>query len=205
MAEKACSLGIDILALTDHNSAMNCPAFADACIRSGITGIFGLEISSMEEIHLLALFPTPEAAEEMGAWVSTHYMGFDNNPEKMGDQVYLDKEENILGEVKINLAQGASTCSMEQIELEIHNREGLFIPAHIDRPSFSLISQLGFIPEGHYDALECVDRTSFNSLDYPVITGSDAHYIQDMGKRAFPLDSPGKDFKSLAYALKNKR
>jgi len=194
LARKAREKGIDILALTDHNSALNCPAFEAACKEMDILGIFGLEITTIEEIHVLALFEQVSQALDMGECISRHYSSFPNRPEKMGDQVYVDAEENILGEVELNLAQGASAFTLEDLGKEIHDREGLFIPAHIDRPSFSLISQLGFIPAGPYNALEAMNRQSFSLQPYPVICGSDAHYIQDIGKRSFTIQCEEKSF-----------
>lgn len=202
MVQQAKSLGIDILGLTDHNSALNCPAFASACRDAGICGVFGLEITTMEEVHVLALFEEVDQALNLGKLVEGNYEGFPNIPDKMGDQVFVDEEENILGEVRINLAQGATMLGLEQWEQEIHKRNGLFIPAHVDRPAFSLISQLGFIPEGHYDALEWFHMGSEQNLNYPAISGSDAHYLQDMGKRSISVDCSGKSFQELKAGLK---
>lgn len=195
--------GIEILALTDHNSALNCPAFEAACKEADILGIFGLEITTVEEIHVLALFEKVSQALDMGECISRHFNSFPNQPDKMGDQVYVDAEENIAGEVEQNLAQGASDFSLEDLGKEIHAREGLFIPAHIDRPSFSLISQLGFVPSGPYDALEALDRNTFSLQPYPVISGSDAHYLQDIGKRSFTINCRERNFFSIKKSLKS--
>ncbi|MDA3852097.1 MAG: PHP domain-containing protein [Spirochaetaceae bacterium] len=203
MAFKAKELGIDALALTDHNSALNCPAFAAACKEAGILGIYGMEITSCEEIHILALFETPEEALHLDRFLTPHYKGFKNIPEKMGDQIYLDEDENILGEVEINLAQGASSLTMEDLGNEIHKRGGLFIPAHIDRPSFSLISQLGFIPQGSYDALETVNIPWTNPQGRTLISGSDSHYLDDMGKRSFQWESEETTYRGLILAIKS--
>lgn len=202
LVQEACNNGIEILALTDHNSALNCPAFKAACDEKGILGIFGLEITTMEEIHVLALFEEVSQALEMGEFIKEHFSSFPNNPDKMGDQVYVDENENILGEVEMNLAQGASDLNLEDLGREIHSRKGLFIPAHIDRPSFSLISQLGFIPHAPYDALEAIDRVNFSLQPYPLICGSDAHYLQDVGKRSFQISLEEKSFQVLKRNLK---
>lgn len=201
MAAKAKELGIEILGLSDHNSALNCRAFERACLDVGIVPLLGMEITTQEELHCLAFFESLELVLEMNHWVEERFQGFPNNPDKFGDQVYLDEDENILGEVELNLAQGACLCSLDELGMKIHSMDGLFIPAHVDRPSFSLISQLGFIPEDNYDALEAVNPQSLPSLPYRIIRGSDAHFLDDMGKRTTLIELETANFSSLRRAL----
>ena len=104
--------GLDVIALTDHNTALNTPAFMSACNKVGIFGIYGLEITSSEEAHVLALFKKPETAMEMGKIIYKSLLSIPNDPDKWGDQVYLDDDENILGEVDKYLTGGASIYSV---------------------------------------------------------------------------------------------
>ncbi|MDC7221059.1 MAG: PHP domain-containing protein [Spirochaetales bacterium] len=194
---------LDIVALTDHNSALNCPAFRSACSEFGLYPLFGMEVTTAEELHCLALFGRPEEALRFGDFIAKHYVGPGNIPEKFGDQVYLDEEENILGEVEVNLTQGACDLGLSELGREIHNYGGLFIPAHIDRPSFSVASQLGFLPPDDYDALEVTQPQGLlDTGDFPRTAGSDAHYPEDIGKRCTELDVTELSFHAIGKALK---
>ena len=195
IARTARERGLKMAALTDHNSALNIPAFAAACAAEGITGIYGLEANTREEAHVLCLFETPEAALALGEFLYPLLPPIPNNPLKMGDQVYVDEEENILGEVEKWLPGGAD-IGLEELLEEVHSRGGLFIPAHIDRPAYSIPSQLGFLPPLAYDALESVTFPTPVPL-YPgaprIIQNSDAHYPGDVAKRytEFEMNTPG--------------
>jgi len=185
---------VHIAALTDHNSALNCPAFDAACREFDITALFGIEAQGQEECHILCLFAEPEPALELGKELYDLMPPVMNVPEKMGDQVYVDENEDIAGEVDKYLITSAE-IGMEDLSRRVLELGGLVIPAHVDRPSFSLTSQLGFIPDGPWDALEVVrmpDRSQYvNVLDtrnYPLITSSDAHFVEHIGRRAFDLD-----------------
>lgn len=187
------------MALTDHNCARNAPAFEAACRSFGIVPIFGLEVTSREEVHLLTLFPSVEDALAFDSWVYGLLPEIPNDPEKFGDQVVVDEEEVIVEEVEKFLLPGIG-ASIEEIGEQTHHRGGLFIPAHIDRSSFSMISQLGFLPPGAYDAVE-ITKWPPASGDYPLVCDSDAHYLEDIGKRTFTFDAPAASFESLKEAL----
>ena len=108
IALEAKKKGLDVIALTDHNSALNSMAFRSACNSVGIFAIYGVEITSSEEVHVLALFKNPESAIKIGEKVYKSLVSIKNDPEKWGDQVYLDDDENILGEVEKYLTGGGS-------------------------------------------------------------------------------------------------
>ena len=202
---------IQLAALTDHNTALNCPAFAKCCTDAGIAALYGMEAQTAEELHVLCLFPILKVAVDFCSEWYDSLPDIRNKPEITGDQVYVDENDEIVGEVEKYL---------------IHKAGGLVIPAHVDRPAFSMMSQLGAIVEGSWDALEFVrpqvlqeqrararasllvsehrkeneqmelhnKRQSVSALEiklpapYPVITSSDAHYVEHIGRRAFELD-----------------
>ena len=202
IAIEAKNKGIDVIALTDHNSALNCPAFRAACNSAGIFGIYGIEITSSEEAHVLALFKTPEIAMEMGAKVYKSLVSIKNNPEKWGDQVYLDYDENILGEVDKYLTGGASTYSISELLEMTLDLGGMFIPAHIDKPQFSIKSQLGFLPNDNFTAVGLtILPTKMKLNDIPYITNSDAHYLHNIGDRSFNLEIEDLSFSSIKKAI----
>ena len=207
IARTARERGLKMAALTDHNSALNIPAFAAACAVEGITGVYGLEVNTREEAHVLCLFETPEAALALGSFLYPLLPDIPNNPLKMGDQVYVDQKENILGEVEKWLLGGAD-IGLEELLEEVHSRGGLFIPAHIDRPAYSIPSQLGFLPSLAYDALESVTVPTSVPL-YPgaprVIQNSDAHYPEDVAKRTTNFEMETCGWTGLVEALRISR
>jgi len=203
LVDEAVRKGIEILGLTDHNAVDNLPAFDVCCRRAGILPVFGLEVTGREEAHLLCLFGELKPAMEFGYLVYESLMTVMNDPESMGDQIIVDEDENILGEAEKFLIGGAADYSMEDLLAMVQKRGGLFIPAHIDRPAFSISSQLGFLPEGNYDAVEVMHSPCpLNNGRYPEITGSDAHYPENVGVRSFEMDLAERSFSGLRNALK---
>ncbi len=206
IARTARERGLDLVGLTDHNSALNCPAFREACNEFGLYPLFGMEVTTSEELHCLALFGRMEESLAFGEEITRLYRGPVNNPSKSGDQIYLDGEENILGEVEINLAQGACAIGLGELGNLIAGRGGLFIPAHIDRPSYSVYSQLGFLPPDSYDALETTQASPpLDTGGYPLLASSDAHYPEDIGKRYTELDVEELSFHGIGRAIKEGR
>ncbi len=201
IARSAAAAGLDLAALTDHNSALNAPAFAAACGAEGITPVFGIEVTTREEVHVLALFETPDAALELGGIIYAALPPVMNDPEKFGDQVYVNADEEILGEVDKFLVSAAD-ISLDDLAGLVRGLSGLFIPAHIDRPSFSLSSQLGFIPRMEYSALEITSRPCpVDTASYQVVANSDAHYPDGIGLRRTVFDGPGPTFAAYRQAL----
>jgi PHP family Zn ribbon phosphoesterase len=201
MAAKAAGKGVEVLALTDHNSALDCPAFAAACARAGVLPLFGLELNSAEEVHLLALFPTPLAALAFGAEMRTFLPDYPWDPEKLGDQPVVDEEEGLLGFEERWL--GASlTLGFDELALRAAEAGAIVIPAHVDRPMFSVYSQLGFLPPGPYDAVESMAAPPLElSGRHTAISGSDAHYLEHVGRRPTLLDLDERPVKALRKAL----
>jgi 3',5'-nucleoside bisphosphate phosphatase len=204
MARTAAAAGIGIMALTDHNSARNTPAFAAACREAGILSLCGLEITTAEECHVLALFDDPEAALDMGAWVWNALPDIPLDPVRFGDQPVVDEQENII-EMIDRLLTAAIGYTLSEIEQETHRRGGLFIPAHINRPAFSVESQLGFLPPGHYDAIEVLSpqATGYQQRypHIPVITSSDAHIPEHIARAPFSLDLSEPTIPAIRQAL----
>ena len=206
LVKGAAARGINILALTDHNAVDNLPAFERCCREAGILPVFGLEVTGREEAHLLCLFGDLKTAMEFGYVIYEDLTTVMNDPESMGDQIIVDEQENILGELEKFLIGGAVEYSMEELIPMVHKRNGLFIPAHIDRPAFSISSQLGFLPENDYDAVEVMHSPcSLNTYGYTEITGSDAHYPEHIGQRSFTADLAALSFESLKEFLKKKK
>ncbi|MDR0387857.1 MAG: PHP domain-containing protein [Treponema sp.] len=184
----AAAKGVKVMALTDHNSALNCPAFSRLAPRYGIIPLYGMEATTQEEIHILCLFSLPDAALSFGEYAYGILTPFPNDPEKTGDQVYVDEDDNIEGEVEYFLPN-ALDLSVDAIGGKAAEYGGIVIPAHVDRPAFSMTSQLGVVVPGPWAALECVRiPPSMDTLGYPLTTSSDAHYPEHVARRPFKLD-----------------
>jgi PHP family Zn ribbon phosphoesterase len=181
---------IQLAALTDHNTSLNTPAFSLCCHEHHIAALYGMEAQTAEELHCLTLFSNVELALNFcKSWYDL-LPNVINKPDKTGDQVYVDEHDDILGEVEKYLITSASV-SLDELEKQVHTYGGLVIPAHVDRPSFSMTSQLGCVVDGNWDALEFVKPSVAPKLlpsPYPVTTSSDAHYVEHIGRRAFKLD-----------------
>lgn len=204
IARRAREVGLDMVALTDHNSALNCPAFEGACRREGVAACYGLEITTREEVHVLALFGEVSVALEMGRFVAEHFPEIRNDPKRFGDQIVVDEDDYVVEEIDVFLLS-ASSLSIEEIVDKTLALGGLSIPAHIDRTAFSLGSQLGFVPDLPFSAVE---STRLPATPPPgelaVIADSDAHYLSDIGNRYTLYRGNEPSFEAIRTALRNK-
>lgn len=201
----AAARGVQILALTDHNSARNTPAFERLARSAGLLPLCGLEVTTVEELHCLALFETAEQALDFGELVLSHLTKVPHKPEKWGDQVWVDETDNILGEEPWYLGM-ATDLSLEALGPLILAQGGLFIPAHVDRASQSILSQIGYLPAGPYSALELRGEVCpFPAGGLTLVRGSDAHYLADVGKRTCVLEVSEASFGAVKEALERGR
>jgi hypothetical protein len=146
--------GLDILAITDHNSAENTEAARRAASGSGLVVLSGMEITSSEEVHVLALFEDGEGAMRMQDIVYENLPPGENDEELYGQQVIVNEFDEVMG-FNTRLLITATRLSLEALVSMIHSCGGLCVASHIDREAFSVISQLGFIPgDAGFDALE---------------------------------------------------
>lgn len=178
--------GLDIIGICDHNSAENFPAVEKSANKEGIKVIGGIEITSREEVHILALFENDSDLFLMQEAVYSHLQGI-NDEKRYGLQVVVNENDEVLS-FNNKLLIGASEMSVEEVVELIHKFNGIAIAAHVDREGFSIIANLGFIPEGlKLDALEIIEPSMRDKVnidkDFVFITSSDAHYIKDIGKR----------------------
>jgi predicted metal-dependent phosphoesterase TrpH len=178
--------GLDIIGICDHNSAENFPAVERSASEEGIKVIGGMEITSREEVHILALFGNDQDLFFMQEEVYSKLHGT-NDEKRYGLQVVVNEKDEVLS-FNNKLLIGASEMSVEEVVDLIHEFNGIAIAAHVDREGFSIISNLGFIPDDlELDALEIIKPSEINRInqgrDFVFITSSDAHFIDDVGKR----------------------
>ncbi len=191
-------LGLNIIALTDHNSVLNCEAVMQLGEENDLLVIPGMELTTQEEIHVVCLFPTLEKALEWNDYVKEHQMQFKNRTDIYGRQVIMDKDDNEIGEVE-NLLILATDISVMDVKSLVESFSGVCYPAHINRDSMSIISSLGDIPPEC--GFRCAEVSSSGDIDklkamYPILNDmlivrdSDAHYLENMkdAENFFELD-----------------
>jgi len=186
---KALAMGLDMIAICDHNSAENVAAFMSAGLENGLTVLPGMEVTSKEEIHLLALFNRREDCMILQNLIYQNLLG-ENVEEVFGCQTMVNEKDETIG-INRKMLIGATLLPLEQIVSVVGSLRGVTIASHIDRQAFSLLGQLGFIPEGlSLDGLEISSRTSKEEAQkrfhayrhYSFVRFSDAHYLEDIGK-----------------------
>lgn len=179
--------GLDIMALTDHNTCKNCPAFFEACLRHGILPIAGMELTTAEDIHAVCLFPNLNKAMDFDEFLQVRRILFPNRKDIFGNQLICDSEDNVIGEEE-NLLTNATDISVEEAPSLVERFGGICYPAHIDRDANGIISVLGTFPEN--SGFTCVElhdgekageyAENFDLLDKHLIISSDAHYLWDI-------------------------
>lgn len=178
--------GLQIMALTDHNTCKNCPAFFTAAKKQGIIPIAGMELTTAEEIHMVCLFPTLEDAMAFDKEVETRRVLIPNRKDIFGEQWILDGDDNLIGEEPF-LLSNATTISLEESVPLAKKYHGVCFPAHIDREANGILAVLGsFPPSPQFSCVELHDGAKATELaarmpkDVKTVVGSDAHYLWDI-------------------------
>jgi 3',5'-nucleoside bisphosphate phosphatase len=207
--EQAHEKGLDIIGITDHNSTRHCNLIFKLAEAKGIFVLKGAEVTSREEVHCLTFFENDDQLSEFQLFLDAHLPPVPNIPDKYGYQIVVDENEQIMNQVEFLLLT-ALDQSIEQIERKVHSLGGIFIPAHIDRPSYSIISQLGFIPVDLWiDAVEISANCKMQSVqpylgdlkEKSIIRSSDAHYDNQIGKVFTTFEMEHCTFNEIRLAL----
>ena len=199
-----CALaGLDVAALTDHNTAGNCAAFCRAAEGYGLLALPGMELTTAEEAHVVCLFPDIAAAEEFGALVRTRLPPVKNRSSIYGPQILMDDGDNVLGEEDAFLA-GTTDLGIYEIAELVRSFGGLAYPAHIDRPSFSLLANLGlWDPDMGFPLAEVSKNCPPGLFDRPDlrgvrhITACDAHYLDQIPDARQYMELPERTPKAV--------
>ena len=221
---RAKAAGMDGIALTDHQSARNCPAIAECAKRAGLACLYGLEVQTAEEVHTVALFDTVEQALAMTDFVYAAMPKRVNDPETFGDQPVVTWDDDIV-ELEWRILAMGCRHSIPETAAKVHELGGLYIAAHIDRPNFSVLGTLGAIPSPpirsdssnsltitYFDAIE-LSRTADEAIwlpkasNYAVTRSSDAHNLGDIARVWTEADLPEFSIAALkaAFAAKSTR
>lgn len=200
--------GLDAVALTDHNACENARAAA-AVAGDKIIFIPGMEVETSEEVHIVTLFPTADAAEEMQRILVDSSPFIPNRPEIFGNQYIMDENDEICGEIDRMLVT-ASGLDIYTVVAAAKDLGGIAYPAHIDRESYSVLSNLGFIPPDlDISAVEITEksRTALEgeySNRYNIITSSDAHYLWDISERNHYIEVSDASVRGILNAISNR-
>jgi len=204
--------GLDLIAITDHNSFSNAVSVVNAAKSSReqsakeLIVLPGIEVSTVEEVHVLCLFSDVDSALSFESKLNPHYSNISNRIDIFGNQVLYDDDDQATGEVERMLIAPTS-ISFDDLYQLTHNHDGAFIPAHIDRDSFSVISNLGFLPPHlEINTVEVSSRGFENGFDVKtanlpangnVIFSSDAHQLWSISERKHYLSLPELSAKAV--------
>jgi len=189
--------GLDIISVTDHNSCGNLRAVMEAAKDTELLVIPGMEVETEEEVHVLCYFPSIEGAEKMWDYIRGNMRGIKNKSEYFGNQFYMDAQDNIIGEEE-ELLVSAATLSIYEVAAYAKESGGIAVPAHIDRQSNSVISNLGFMPDDiEFTAVEITGKNRTEMMadyrKYNILTSSDAHNLADISEREYNLSTMHKN------------
>lgn len=200
--------GIDIIAITDHNSTLQSKSVLEAAKNTNLSVFLGVEINSKEEVHALAYFENLDRLQTFQDYINLHLPFVQNDVEKFGYQVVVDINETILFEEE-KLLIIAMDQTIEQIEKKVHELDGIFIPAHIDKSKNSIISQLGFIPpdldiDGYELSPNFMKQTNLIlPKDKTCVFNSDAHILEVIGTNFHKIYIEKPTFQEYKMALHN--
>ena len=192
--------GLSAIALTDHNTVLNCTALKNAAEQYGVTVLYGMELTTDEEVHTVCLFPDEKSAMEWNEYVYSKLQKIKNNPKIFGNQFIMNETDKILGEEEFLLIN-ATNISFEDVFAHVYDLGGIAYPAHVDKNANSLISNLGFVPpDSTFKIAEVHNLEVFDTLktthpyfeNCTILSSSDAHYLEDVNeaKNFLELDDP---------------
>lgn len=201
--------GLDVAALTDHNTCGNCPAFCQAAEAYGLLAIPGMELCTLEEVHVVCLLPDLDRAMAFQAEVYRRMEGRTNDPAIFGRQLLMDVDDHVVGEETVMLA-GATNIGVYEAAALTESFGGVAYPAHIDRESYSLLSNLGlWDPAMGFPLAEVSRRCPPDLLrgrrdlrGVETITGTDAHYLHQIVQAEQAMEVPARSREAVMAWLR---
>ena len=205
-------IGLDLIALTDHNSCKNCPAISRAASAYNILFLPGMELTTAEEVHVLCYFPSLDTAMSFDQYISDHLPAIPNKPELFGEQRICDTEDHILGQEE-RLLISATDIPFDAVYDLVSHYNGIMVPAHINKPSTSLLGNLGFIPQtSRFSCAEVKKDSDWTQLQqkYPYLShcnhlcSSDAHDLNSIHEPIYTLSTSGTSLTDILKAIQKK-
>ncbi len=202
-------IGLDLIALTDHSSCKNCPAFAAAAAEYDMPVLFGMELTTAEEVHVLCYFASLADAMDFDAMVYDHLPPVPNQPAFFGYQLIYDENDRVCG-TEPKLLISATDIPFDAVYDLVTQYHGVMVPAHINKPSTSLLGNLGFVPpDSRFACVEVKDPADIPDLiaahpdlaNCRFITSSDTHSLQGFNEPVHFLEPTGTDPADILTAL----
>ena len=198
--------GLQMIAVTDHNTAGNLPYVQRCADAYGLLLIPGMEITSREEVHMLGYFPDVETAVSFGEMLKTHMPKGKNRPDFFGHQWVMNEDDEILSEEE-TLLIGASDLPLNKLADLVREYHGVPVPAHINRGANGVLVNLGFLPVGPgFTAVEVSKKLPCPrepQAGRVVLHSSDAHYLGDMAEAEETVSLPERSVEAFLQYLKN--
>ncbi|CUX42933.1 PHP domain-containing protein [Clostridium sp. C105KSO13] len=203
---------LDVIALTDHNSCKNCPAAMHHGQTYGVIVIPGMELCTVEEVHVICLFSTLEDALRFDACVYEHILPVKNKEEIFGSQKIMNDHDEVTGTVE-NLLISSTDISFDTVFSLVSSFHGIAYPAHVDKNSSSILSNLGFVPSGStFTCAEFHDLKNLHQIQqrHPyfvqcnIISSSDAHYLEDIREPEYQIFSKSMHIHDILEAILKK-
>ena len=210
IVDRALARGLDMIAISDHNTTRQVKVCQKIGRERGLFVLGGVEVTSQEEAHCLCFFETDAQLDEFQSFLDAHLPPIPNDEDRFGYQLIVDENDEITGEEPYHLLN-AIDVDIDGLYDEVHRIGGLFVPAHVNKSSTSLISQLGFVPPDlRADGLEINKFTTRDEFvrkfaylkKFNFITDSDAHFIPDVGSVYNVIHMEHRSFAEFAMALR---
>ncbi len=204
IAGMAALAGLNIVALTDHNSCRNCPAFFAAAKKQGIIPIAGMELTTAEDIHVVCLFERLEDALSFNDAVDGFRIRIPNRTDIFGDQLLVNENDETVG-VEPDLLSNATRLMIDDVPPLVREHHGICFPAHVDREANGIIATLGTFPDSPcFSVAEIHDGEKIEAYreKYPrlcevrMVVGSDAHYLWDIRDKEYYFELEDEPYSS---------
>ena len=178
--------GLDMIAVADHNTAMQLPSVARVAEEVGVALLPAIELTTREEAHVLSYFKTVEEAVDFSREIYEYLPPIRNRVSLFGQQARMNEDDEIVGE-EDRLLISALNLSLDDLAERVFKRGGLFVPAHINRGANGILQALGFLPpDTPYSALEVTVGLPLPHKgipELPQLHSSDAHYLENIFER----------------------
>lgn len=197
-------LGLDAIALSDHNSARNLSSVCALGERAGIIVVPAIEVCTSEEVHMLCFFPTLRSANSFGDEIYAFLPAIDNRPEIFGDQLVMDENDKVIAQ-EPKLLINALTIGIDRLIPLTTSYNGVAIPAHVNKNANSIIASLGSIPQEYgFPCIEVNPPDPSIRFDGRRITDSDAHYLEHIHEPHNSIEVSERSVKGILDYIKGK-
>ena len=212
IAGMAAVKGLDVIAVTDHNSCRNCAPTMKMAEEYGVIALPGMELCTEEEVHVVCLFPDLRAALDFDAYVYDKMLKVPNKEKIFGEQLLYNDMDEIIGK-ELNLLLCNTSIGFDEVYSLTEERDGIMIPAHVDKTANSLIANLGFIPpDSQFTCAEIKNLSKKEELlrqhiylnQCRIISNSDAHYLEHINEPEHRIEVSGTSASEIIKALKIK-